>query len=121
MKIANEFFAGMVVPVEAVFSADPEVAVAVDQQDVDPGIAEGVGVTFDGQIDREAIAVELVETGLGAEPEKAVVVAGNGQDGVLGETAFDGQGAEEKLRSGLREERGGKESEEEEEKEGEGD
>lgn len=107
MKIANEFFGGEVVFVEPVFCTHPEVAVAVDQEGVYPGIAERIGVSFDREINCEAIAVELVEAGLSAEPEKAVAVAGDGQDGILGKALLDGQGAEEKAVGRLGAERDG--------------
>jgi hypothetical protein len=96
-------------------------ALAVDEQDVYPGIAERIRISFDGEIDGEAVAVELVEAGLGAEPEKAVAVAGDGEYGVLGESALDGQGAEQEVGSGLGVERGWKEGEKEEEGEEEED
>jgi len=43
------------------------------------------------------ITIEFVEAGFGAKPQKAKAVAGDGQDGILGEPLLDRERPEEKM------------------------
>jgi len=43
------------------------------------------------------ITIEFVEAGFGAKPQEAKAVAGDGQDGILGEPLLDGERPEEKM------------------------
>jgi len=84
VEIADKAVGRIDVEVEAIFCADPEVAAAVGEEDVNPGIADRGRVAFDRYIDGKMITIKFVEAGFGAEPQEAKAVAGDGQDGVLG-------------------------------------
>jgi len=81
------------IAVETVFRADPQLAAAVSQEDINPGIADRGRVAFDRYINGKVITVEFIEAGFGAEPQEAEAVAGDGKDRILRKALFDGEGA----------------------------
>jgi len=117
MEIADETVGRVSIAVETVFRADPQLAAAVSQEDINPGIADRGRVAFDRYINGKVITVEFIEAGFGAEPQEAEAVAGDGKDRILRKALFDGEGAEEKMRTELGGEReGGEEGDGEKDK-----
>ena len=117
VEIADETVGRVNIAVETVFRADPQLAAAVSQEDINPGIADRGRVAFDRYINGKVITVEFIEAGFGAEPQEAEAVAGNGKDRILRKALFDGEGAEEKMRTELGGEReGGEEGDGEKDK-----
>jgi len=109
VEIADETVGRVNIAVETVFRADPQLTAAVSQEDINPGIADRGRVAFDRYINGKVITVEFIEAGFGAEPQEAEAVAGDGEDRILRKALFDGEGAEEKMRTELGGEREGSE------------
>ena len=97
MEIADELLLPGDVLIEAIFSADPQGAFAIDKKGVYPGVREGIRVAFDREINCKLIAVEFVQAGFGTKPEKAFGVGSDGKNRILRKSAFYGNVAEQKM------------------------
>ena len=71
------------VAIEAAVRADPQAALAVDEQHAHPVVGERLRIADDVAEIREAVAVVARQAGLGAEPHEAVRVLDDGQHGFL--------------------------------------
>ena len=79
------------VAIEAAVRADPQAALAVDEQHAHPVVGERLRIADDVAEIREAVAVVARQAGLGAEPHEAVRILDDGQHRLLREAVVHRQ------------------------------
>jgi len=83
MEIGNEVVLFPVISVQAVVCSHPEEPGAVNEQGPDATVARTMGIISVLDIDFKIVPVISIESGFGADPEKAFLVLNNGINGAL--------------------------------------
>ncbi len=99
LAIADEMVAGPIIAIEAAgIGADPQFARRVPEQAADETVGQAAGVGGVGEIGAEAIAVPAGEAALGAGPDEAVAVLGQGGDDLVGQAIIEAVMAKDRRR-----------------------